>query len=690
MGILTEYPIGLALLCPLFGALYAVALYYHDVKLGLKQNTHRVMFAFRFLSVTVISFLLLNPLIRESRKIVEKPIVIIGVDNSKSMVMGADSADLRRNLPAAVKALSEKLEKKCDVRIYSFGNTLENGFDGSFRGLKTDMSSFFHEVSSRYANRNAAALVLAGDGIYNQGVDPYYAARGISYPIYTVAVGDTAIRKDAIIRKILVNRTVYKGDKFPVEVLVELDKCQGTTRKLSLSQGGKAIDSKEIRANGDRVMQKAGFLLEAKETGIVRYTVTLGEVEGERSVINNTASFVVEVLDQRQKIAIICDAPHPDITAIRQAIEGSSHMEAELIRVDALPNSFEKYDLVVLNQLPSVTSLASLDPLLRSRIPLLFIIGPQTDLNALNRLNQGLVINSAKNSFAESQPVFSDDFPLFTLNKNEVTLFNDFPPLQCPFGTYQYSPLSQTLCAQKFGNIATHTPMILFTRVGEKKVGFITGENIWRWRISCYIKQNTHEAFDLLIDRMARYLATREDKSFFRIRVGNRIAESEPVEMEAELFNPSYELINEPDINLTITDQQGKNYPFVFSRTTRSYYLNAGLFPVGEYSYQAVVKVGNQVYSQSGRFFVEQVNLESSNLVADHNLLYRIAASHDGKMVPRDSMTTLADKILAREDLRSVSIRQDKMSDLVGNPWLFAVIILLLAAEWVIRKREGL
>ena len=25
-----------------------------------------------------------------------------------------------------------------------------------------------------------------------------------------------------------------------------------------------------------------------------------------------------------------------------------------------------------------------------------------------------------------------------------------------------------------------------------------------------------------------------------------------------------------------------------------------------------------------------------------------------------------------------------------GNPWLFALIILLLTAEWVIRKREGL
>jgi len=84
------------------------------------------------------------------------------------------------------------------------------------------------------------------------------------------------------------------------------------------------------------------------------------------------------------------------------------------------------------------------------------------------------------------------------------------------------------------------------------------------------------------------------------------------------------------------------------------------------------------------------VNLESANLVADHNLLFRIASSHDGRMVPRDSVEKLAATILAREDIRPVSIRQDKLSDLVGNPWLFGLILLLLTAEWVIRKREGL
>lgn len=190
--------------------------------------------------------------------------------------------------------------------------------------------------------------------------------------------------------------------------------------------------------------------------------------------------------------------------------------------------------------------------------------------------------------------------------------------------------------------------------------------------------------------KIAQYLSTKDDKSFFRIHLNSRISENEPVEIEAEVFNATYELINDPDINITITDADNKSYPFVFSKTAKTYFLNAGLFPIGEYSYKATVKVGLEQYQKVGKFFVEEVNTESSNLVADHNLLYRIASSHDGEMINKEDIDKLADKILAREDIRSVSIYQQRMSDLIGNPWLFALIIALLAAEWIIRKREGM
>ncbi len=690
MGLVTEYPIGFIFLCILLGVVYALTLYYQDIKRGLIPALRWLLLVFRFLSVTLISFLLLGPLIRQSDNLIEKPIIILGIDNSRSMVLVSDSDYYRTIFPKSVNDLVVALQKKCDVRIYSYGSSLESGFDGSYRGLKTDISSFFNEVNTRFSNRNAAALILATDGIYNQGSDPFYAARKISFPIYTIALGDTLLKKDILIRKVIVNKTAYKGDKFPVEVLVEMNKCSGSSARLTLSEGSHLLETKEIKANNDHAFQKVSFMMEAKDKGVIKYSLRLSEMSGEGSKLNNNASFIVEVLDARQKIALIFDSPHPDVTAIQKALEGSSHFEIDLLRADDLPKTYNKYDLVILNQLPSVTNVADFGPLFKSSASLLMIVGSQTDINTFNNLNTGLTINAGKNSFSESQPIVNEDFSLFSLNRKDIAVFTEFPPLQCPFGIYQFSPLAEVLFYQKIGNVATRTPLIMFTRVADRKIGFIAGENIWRWRISDFIQQSNHESFDLMIDKIAQYLSTKDDKSFFRIHINHRISENEPVEMEAEVFNASYELINDPDINITITDSEKKTYPFVFSKTAKAYYLNAGLLPIGEYSYNASVKVGSEVYQKSGKFFVEEVNMESANLVADHNLLFRIASSHDGEMINKADIGKLAEKILAREDIRSVSIHQKKLTELIGNPWLFALILALLSMEWAIRKREGM
>lgn len=690
MGLVTEYPAGFAALCLVLGAGYAVLLYYLDLKRGLRQWTHRVMFALRLVSVTLIAFLLLGPLVRQSSKLVEKPVVVLGIDNSRSMVLAADSEWCRKQLPPAIEKLAGELRTRCDVRIYSFGDHLADGFDGSFKGVQTDMSAFFAEVSSRYSNRNAAALVIASDGIYNEGTDPFYAARGIAFPIYSIPLGDTALKKDILIRKVLVNKTAFKGDRFPVEVLVGMDKCAGQATRITLSQGSAVVGSREVRASGDRALLKIPFMLEAKEKGLSRYTVQLAPVDGESNQPNNTASFIVEVLDARQKIALVYSSPHPDIYAIRKALDGSAHFETDVFQAGEMPKSFDPYDLIILHQLPSVTAVTDLSPVMKSKASLLMIAGSQTDINTLNGMKTGVIINASRTSFTESQPVVNEDFPLFSLDKKDLPVFREFPPLQCPFGSYQISPMSDVLFSQKINGISTASPMILFTRNATRKIGFIAGENIWRWRLSAFTQKGNHEPFDLLVDRIARYLSTREDKSFFRIHLSPRIPENQPVEMDAEVFNATYELTNDPEAAITITDASGKSYPFTFSKTNKAYFLNAGLFPVGEYSWKATTKVGSATYTNTGKFFIEPVNVESAALVADHNLMYRLAASHDGAMVNRDSIGKLAEKILARDDIRSVSINQQRMSDLVGNPWLFILILALLSAEWVIRKREGL
>ena len=59
------------------------------------------------------------------------------------------------------------------------------------------------------------------------------------------------------------------------------------------------------------------------------------------------------------------------------------------------------------------------------------------------------------------------------------------------------------------------------------------------------------------------------------------------------------------------------------------------------------------------------------------DLLRRMATTHEGAMVGPGDLDRLADQILARTDIRSVSHFTKRYSDLTGTLWLFLAILAL-------------
>ncbi len=93
------------------------------------------------------------------------------------------------------------------------------------------------------------------------------------------------------------------------------------------------------------------------------------------------------------------------------------------------------------------------------------------------------------------------------------------------------------------------------------------------------------------------------------------------MEIEAELYNESYDLINDPEVNITFTNSDGKRFPFTFSRTANSYFLNAGKLPVDNYSWSARVVWGGKTFTDEGLFSITALNIENTKTIANHNLL---------------------------------------------------------------------
>ncbi len=648
------------------------------------------MAIFRFLSITIISFLLLSPLVKRTVETVEKPVIVIAQDNSSSVISGKDSVYMRTDYPAQISSLEKELRKKFEVASYSFGEKLTTSIKTDFRERETDISELIDEINSRFSNRNIGAVIIASDGIYNKGANPFYAANVLKCPVYTIPLGDTITNRDISIQKVNYNRTVYVGDKFPVEINVRADKCEGSSSDLTVRKGDQVLFTKKLFFPSEMSLQKVNLFLDAKEKGIHRYTISVSPVSGEVSKVNNIQDIFIEVSETRQKIVILYQAPHPDVAALRSALESSLKFDVEQMKVDEFNQPPEKYDLVILYQLPSVAGFPNLGKLLASNTSLLFCLGSQTDINGFNNLKTGLEITAAKQTCIESVPQWNDAFALFTMDRNLLDVISEFPPLLTPYGNYQFSPASDVLLYQKIGNVQSRLPLILFLQTTGKKTGIIAGENLWKWRLSDYLQKGNHDVFNELLNKIAQFLSVKADKSFFRVKCNNKFLENEPVEIEAELYNESYELINDPDVNLTITDDQGKKYPYTFGKSDKAYFLNAGTFPPGAYGYTASAKVGNNFYQKKGEFIVTQLNVELLNTTADHNLLYRIAKAHEGEMVYPKDMQHLAELISKREDIKPIAYTQKRFADLAGNFWVFLLILAFISAEWFIRKRSGI
>ena len=86
---------------------------------------------------------------------------------------------------------------------------------------------------------------------------------------------------------------------------------------------------------------------------------------------------------------------------------------------------------------------------------------------------------------------------------------------------------------------------------------------------------------------------------------------------------------------------------------------------------------------------VEDINLEQVNHVADHALLNTIAQTTGAQMLYPDQLDQLPQLLAERDDLKSVVYAHTRYTELLNLPLLFILIVLLLAAEWALRKLKG-
>lgn len=695
MSLLTQYPLWLAIFAVLLGVGYALFLYFRNDNVAFEKRSRIVMASLRGLAMTLLAFLLLAPMLKMIRKQTDKPVIIFSIDNSESVKSGKDADFYTAEYPKQLQKIIDELAKDYDVDAYLVGDENKSADKTNaapdFSDKSTNLSALFDDISLLYANRNVGAVVMLTDGIYNSGANPYYAAQKTNFPVYTVGLGSDEQATDLLIADIVHNKEVLKGNRAPVEVKIQAGKLAGKTAKLTVSGDKGEVFSKTLQISGNQYFETISFLVDAEQPGLKKFRVDLDELDGEVTHKNNHAQFFIRVIESKDKIAIVYDAPHPDVAAIRSALELSENYDVVVKSVDEFKDNPSDFGLVILHQLPSSKHPASslLSQIRKSGVSSLYIIGTQTDLNAFNGLNTGLQITQSKNMTNNATAAYNSNFMLFSFSEEAQQLLPTLPPLQSPFGTYKAAVSANLFMKQRISGVETNYPLFLFNDVNGAKTGVISGTGLWSWKVYDYVNTQNHDAFNEIVNKTALFLVAKNDRSPFRVRHNAVFAENAPVEFSAELYNESGELLNTPDVKLTVKGSGDTTYDAQFSKQNNAYYLNMGELPVGTYTWTAKTQLGNKSYEKSGSFSVQEIFVETANLVANHDLLRSIAQTSNGKYFDRSEMEKVVKEIKANDNIKPVASYQKKYSMLLNSPWYLAAIVLLLGIEWFLRKWHG-
>lgn len=659
-----DYPWYAVMLCILCGALYAAVMYAAGGR-NYPRGVRWLLAALRFLAVGGLSLLLLAPVRRQQVNERQLPTVVLARDVSGSVASGADSA-------FRMEELAKAIEGRCRVVSDTFGTA-----------SATDLG----EMLVRHRAEGVAAVVVASDGIHNRGANPATVAEGLPFPVYTVALGDTTARRDAALSSLQAGRIASLGGTIPVEVAVKATLLGGHGAMMTIADAeGRVLFRQRVEYDGEDFAATIAASLPASEAGLQRFTVRIGDAGGEATLANNSLSFYVDVIDSRRRVAIIGNAAHPDLGALKRAIESNANYEAVVVdAADAERGKWKATDgewsMAVLHNLPSRRH-PRID--YATDLPKLFVVGLQTDLARFNALRTGLEITSKSTGSSEVTALRREAFGLFNLDAADAAAVEAMPPLVAPFGEARLATGVQTLFGARIATIDTRQPLVAATVHGGDglRTAFVWGEGLWRWRLADWQNSESFSHFDRIVSQIVGFTAMQQQRERLQVDAERSYAGGETVVLRAQLYNESYELYNRPEVRLHL-EGDSATADYTFGREGNGYRLTLPGLKAGLYRYTATTGDGQECH---GSFAVEDINVEQRRLTADHGLLRTVSAVSGGRMYMRDSLDALAEDLAA---FKPVIHTHTRYAEMLRLPAVLVLIMLLLAAEWVLRKYNG-
>jgi len=727
-------------------AAYAVILY--RLRPGDASGRSLVaLFVLRSIVFAGLLVMLMQPALVLESAVPSRRRIAVVIDNSTSMGVKDARGDsryarqIRRALPTQLKAKPEEasrldvakalasgapgslkthLATKLDVALYAVSDKID-GVDSPEllkpTGRTSRLGDGLVSLLERDVESRLGGIVLLSDGRSNAGASLEAAARRLeraSIPVWCVGVGRPGAIPDVEVFELVAPAVIADGSTGELKFTVRRSSPAGPdTVTVKLEQNGRAVDEKTVAFEGKSLTASDSFEISSPQDSQDVYKVHVVPRPDELNTENNSRTAVVRLDTGKKKVLYIDGRARWQFRYLKNALLRDENFEAACVLLTSPVEATFEGSLKQFDKLPEdPKKLAELDAVILGDVDPSYFSSRQLQAikDFVDKDAGGLVLAAGKDFMPASYrntPLESlvpldmdapgswvtgatalkpiENHPLVLLaekEKDNQKVWRELPKTWTVYAAKELKSGARTLLVDE-----KKRPVVVFQPYGLGRSVLVATDGTWRWRY--------------------RVQTESADKYFWRFwrqtllfAAGAKAVESRGVSLNTD--KKRYDLGERPKVTLQLRDEQSQ--PIVLSEVKASLRNAAGDFSMeltmkpllgrpGFYRAEAPAleegKYEITARPQGARspgkvsFEIESPKGEFADINLNRKGLETLGSLTGGGYFSLSEIDRLVSAVTATgkaSQMKTVVVK------LWHSPLLFAIIILAISAEWILRK----
>jgi uncharacterized membrane protein len=718
-------------------ALFCAWLAYARPSVPLAPAQRALLTGLRALTLVLLVVFLLRPVTFVPSGGARDSLVAILVDGSRSMRLSDGDGPRIERARALAEQFVQQIGADFRTEVLGFGEAVSRADPRQLTAdaRRSDLSGALTAVAERYRGQRLAGVVVLSDG-GDTAQREAGSSRPLDVPVFTVGIGNAAVGRDREVVNLTAGQALLADSSIDLSVTATSAGLGSAPLDLRLTANGRPLEVRRVTAPADGAPIHEVFTVSPSADAPTVYAVEIPLADGELVPENNVRRILVPAQGRKRRLLVVEGAPGFEHTFLKRALARDPSLEIDSVvrkgqneegrdtffiaasagRAAALAAGFPTkraglflYDAVIFGNVEA--DFFSRDQLEMSAAYVAERGGGLLVLGARSFERAGLVgtpleevlpvdLTDRRGSVARTtaQPArpasglsLTSDGAAHPATRLAVTVeesrkrWAQLPPLPSVTDVGAPRPGAQVLAVASAPGGGSR-PLIATQRYGQGRSMVFAGEASWRWRMLLPAKDTTHE---LVWRQLARWLASAAPEPIEISPIAVSLpGTTEPVNVLVR--DGEFKPVGDGQVVIRVREPGGqeRSLPAALADPREGRYSAAVRFDQGGvYTIAAEVQRGSERLGTATRpTLVGGVDVELSEPRLNEALLRRIAETTGGRYLPAPDAGELPG--LLRES--GVGQPPMEMRDLWNNAWSLLAIVVLLAGEWIVRRRVGL